>query len=219
MRSTLNILTIAAVLLGITAVGQAQLITSSTDLPPDGVYVSPADFHTYSAMGIILDDPSHTPFVGGAIRERVGDDELETFDSEFSAIEIGGGPTSVPGGLGPITLTGPVTVLTSNRYLSTTGTFDTEIVAMSLSGNVPGVGLIAIRQDQARQTLGQTSITDLGGGLYQIDSFFDVFTELSVDGGGSWIPSDTSTHMFLVPEPTTLTLLAVVSLALIRRRR
>jgi hypothetical protein len=129
----------------------------------------------------------------GVIRTPDGDDEIEDFESEFSAVEIGLGG-------GPVTLTGPVTVRTTGRLLSTTGTFDTEIVSMSLSGNTP-LGHIQIRQDPSRASTGQTDITDIGGGLYHIDSFFDVFTEFSPDGGATWIPSDSSTHMFLVPEP------------------
>ena len=42
---------------------------------------------------------------------------------------------------------------------------------------------IQIRESPPQPSQGQTSVTALGGGLYQIDSFFDVFVELSVEGG------------------------------------
>ena len=198
------------------ATGWAQgLVAPSTDLPPPGEYISPDEYHEYSAAGIILDDPIHRPFTGGVIRENVGDDEIETFDSVFTAVEIGLG-------LGPLSLTGPVQVRTTDRALSTTGTFATEIVSMSLSGNTP-MGPIIIREDPYRASTGSTDITDIGGGLYHIDSFFDVFTELSNDGGNSWIACDYSTRLFLVPEPGTLVMLGMASLSLLayawRRRR
>ena len=196
----------------ITSQGMAAgLITTTADLPPDGDYVSPNEYHTYMAMGIVLDDPVHRPRVATAVRTPIGSGELESFDSVFTAVEIGQG-------LGPITLTGPVQVLTHDRLLSTTGTFATEIVSMNLSGNSP-MGLIMIRQDPYRPTLGQTTITDIGGGMYAIDSFFDVFTELSIDGGGSWVASDSYTHMTLVPEPATMTLLGIGIVGLIARRK
>lgn len=190
-------------LLAMNTLSLAQgLITPNPDLPPGGDYVSPDEYHEYSAAGIILDDPLHRPFPGTAIRTDIGLDEREMFDSEFTAFEIGLG-------LGPLTLTGPVEVLTRGKAGNTTGTFDTEIVSMSLSGNVPGLGQILIREDPARSSPGSTTITDLGGGLYHIDSFFDVFTELSVDGGNSWIPSDASTRMTLIPEPASLSLIGL----------
>jgi len=62
--------------------------------------------------------------------------------------------------------------------------FDTEMLQLDL---VAGPALI--RESPTRPSLGRTSITDLGGGTWRIDSFFDVFTELSVDGGQTWMPS------------------------------
>ena len=205
-----------AVLVAMSPAASAGLVTGSTTLPPPGVYVSPTDFHMYADMGIIIDDPSHDRFTQPKI--EVDDvDEIETFDSRFSGNEIGVG-------LGAFQLFGPVQVRTKNiaGSASRTGTFQTEMLSMSLSGLV-GTIPVQVRQDPNRPSLGATTITDLGGGQFQIDSFFDVFTELSVDGGSSWIPSTGSTHMGLVPEPGTMTLLAMGALGLAgclwRRRR
>jgi hypothetical protein len=66
--------------------------------------------------------------------------------------------------------------------------------------------------------LGKTSVTDIGGGMYHIDSFFDVFTELSLDGGASWIPSNMGsdgqshpTRVYLggIPEPASIALVVI----------
>ena len=75
-------------------------------------------------------------------------------------------------------------------------------------------------------SFGQTTITDIGGGQYHIDSFFDIFTELSLDGGSTWLPSAGSTRIELgpnalqqvVPEPAALGLLGVALLGWRQRR-
>jgi hypothetical protein len=212
MRTYLSVATIIVALLMTSTGASAQGVdVPSAELPPPGQYISPQQYHEYAAMGIILDDPMHKPITDNVFRTPDGNDEIETFDSVFDAVEIGLG-------LGPITLTGPVEVRTRNRLLSTAGLFDTEIVSMSLSGNTP-MGLIMIREDPTRASTGQTDILDLGGGLYHIDSFFDVFTELSVDGGASWIASDYGTRMYLVPEPGTIALLTFGGATLLLRRR
>ena len=76
-----------------------------------------------------------------------------------------------------------------------------------------------VREDVQRASMGETSITDIGGGMYHIDSFFDVFTEVSIDGGGNWTASASSARMVLIPEPATLGLLAMGGLAVLRKRR
>jgi hypothetical protein len=65
------------------------------------------------------------------------------------------------------------------------GMFQTEIVSMDLSGDGGGAVTI-IRQSQLLPSPGQITLTYLGGEQFQVDSFFDVFTELSIDSGQTW---------------------------------
>src|SRR5262249_59807670 len=58
------------------------------------------------------------------------------------------------------------------------------------------------------QSLGQTRIDTLGSG-FRVTSFFDVFTELSTDGGANWTPSTGSSHIELV-QSTDLNLCTAV---------
>jgi hypothetical protein len=50
-------------------------------------------------------------------------------------------------------------------------------------------------------SVGVTSVTQLGEGLFQIDSFFDVFGRVSIDGGP--FVDGPVRHADLVPEPAT----------------
>lgn len=81
--------------------------------------------------------------------------------------------------------------------------FDTELVALTLTGS----GFI-VRESPTLASTGRITQTDLGGGQFRIDSFFDVFTELSLDGGQTWYPSDQTLHVTSIqndptPNPTS----------------
>jgi hypothetical protein len=181
----------------------AQVVLADPALPPEP---DPPDCESlislYAANGVYavypgpisMSYPRHKCFQN-VFRQAVGSDELETFDSVLDAkVDIGLGPVAV-------TLTGPVDVIVFGKVGNTTGTFDTEMISMSLSGSAGGSN-IQIRESPTLTSPGQTDIVDLGGGLYQIDSFFDIVTELSVDGG-PWMPQvNQAVRIVLVPAAT-----------------
>lgn len=84
-----------------------------------------------------------------------------------------------------------------------TGTFDTEMTQLDLAGMSP-LGALMIRESPTLSSPGQLTLADIGGGQSMMDSFFDVFTELSFDGGKVWYPSNGSARFQLpteIPEP------------------
>ena len=147
-----------------------------------------------------------------------GSDELEA----FNAMLLGDGSVF---GLAHLTYagSGSGTMITHNKIGNTTGTFSTELLSLNLSGST-AFGPLLIRESPTLASLGQTSIIALGGGQFQISSFFDVFTELSIDGGATWVPDSSGperiTLMGPVPEPSAYALagLAAGLLALKRAR-
>jgi len=93
---------------------------------------------------------------------------------------------------------------------------------MSLTGGSLPPGVL-LRESPTLPSLGQSIVTPVEGG-FQVDSFFDVFTELSIDGGQSWIPSNGPTRLEIdAPEPSAAVLgllgLLAVGFRLRGRRR
>lgn len=173
------------------------------------------DLHAMYPQGVIMRDPIHRAFTN-VQRTPVGYDELEIFDSVLDAeVSLDGGGIWIP-----MTMTGPVTTKVYNYTSGQTGTFDTEILSMNLTAvGMPGV---LIRESPTLHSTGRVSVEGGGGGGggYRIESFFDVFTELSLDGGNFWGPDmEAPGRMTLCPEPATLSVLALGGLALLRRRR
>jgi hypothetical protein len=102
---------------------------------------------------------------------------------------------------------------------SSLGTFNTEMLQLDISGS-NGSTNVLLRESPTLASPGQTTISDIGGGNFRIDSFFDVFTELSLDNGATWIPSTGSTRLSVssVPEPSSLTIFGLGLLGLFATR-
>jgi hypothetical protein len=220
------IATVAAVITTVTLniSASASIIVNDPSLPaiyPAGVYraLDPVTFNVGGSVNVVLSQIEHR-VLGPVTRIPLGPDEMETFNSEMlGQVSVNGGTASA------VSATGTVTTRVFGLVGNTTGTFQTEMLVMNLAGSSP-FGPLMIRESPTRPTNGQTTVTDAGGGLYQIDSFFDVFTELSLDGGATWIPADGSHRVELqpvVPEPATIVsavmLLLPISVALIVKRK
>ncbi|CAG0991490.1 hypothetical protein PHYC_02323 [Phycisphaerales bacterium] len=63
--------------------------------------------------------------------------------------------------------------------------FDTEMYQMDIvGGQLPNN--VRFREAPARPSTGETRVLDLGGGVWQVMSFFDIWVEISDDSGATW---------------------------------
>ena len=220
MKKNFSTAVLLAVLSLLPGLANGGCIEESPDLPPVGDwYQSPDDIHTtYHGIGllVILSKVEHRGF-SNIVYTAIPGGTRETFDSTAVGFASVNGSADTP-----FTLTGPVTVNLGDGYTpGATGIFNTEMTQLDLTGLV-GSTTVMIRESPTLASTGKTTIQDLGSGTYSIDSFFDIFTELSVDGGAPWIPADASTHVVLTcPEPSTFAMLGFggIGLALSTYRR
>lgn len=213
----LGLFVLASMLLSGAASQSHASVTSSSDcLPPLGpsnAYIGM--YHSYAVPGVgtvVLSNSIHSQFSSCTPPPAVT--TTHSFDSMVS------GDFSVDGvPFGPFQSSALTTVsLTFAGMVGPTRFFDTEMLQL----DVPSSSGMMVRESPTLKSTGKTSVTDLGSGSYLIDSFFDVFTEISLDGGLNWTASIGSTTMTLVPEPTTVLLMAVglgVVGTRVRRRR
>jgi len=76
-------------------------------------------------------------------------------------------------------------------------TFDTEMLQLDLMGGLPGG--VLMRESPTMPSQGRTTIEQVPGGQHRIDSFFDIFIEISIDGGMTWNPPSAPYRTASVP--------------------
>jgi len=185
----------------VTGVAAQGVVEPSDAFPvPGRLYVAEGPIHysriqteilSMSLSSGVLDPISPTTLPGGTY-------ELDSFFDVFVELSIEGGP------VGMARLSGPVgfEIVVPDEPFGEAGTFDTEIVSMSLRGSAGGpFGQmpVEIRENPELPSPGRTTITRLDDGQWQVDSFFDVFTELSIDGGQTWVPAEAPIRIVVTP--------------------
>jgi hypothetical protein len=180
--SAVVVLTLAVLAALMTTEVAAQNIFGSDCIPPPGGTYA-AQFHARYADGTNVYDlsqPRHSKFTGCDPPPGSGSTTHSFGSFVFAQVSINGGPLTPFNG--PANTTVKVDF---NHQAGATRYFDTEMLQLDLNGG----GGVLVRESPTKQSTGKTAITDVGGGQFRIDSFFDVFTELSVDGGQTWHPS------------------------------
>jgi hypothetical protein len=205
---------------------------------PDYLDIGVDNLYLSAPGGICFTEGSHTDCLedlrltatGSVVDSYASGPELDSFTGDLSGIWED--PTDSISS--PFDLIGPI-ILEDDRTASNDWLvpYDSQMMEMDLSATGPLDSILGdtveLRVDPSQPTTtcagntGCTTITPTSGPMFQITSFFDVFTDLSLDGGSTWTPaSPTSTEFDLVaPEPGTagLALLMFAAGAAMRRPR
>jgi hypothetical protein len=132
-----------------------------------------------------------------------------TFDVNYSAIlSIGLAPPVFVTGTGTAHAVGEAP---GDGPIFAQLVYDTELLALDLEGP-PG---FRFRESPSLRSTGITTVEDIcpvcGGPFigFRISSYFDVFSEVSIDAGATWIPANDSFRMEQIPEPATIWLAGI----------
>ena len=197
--------------------GHASVIALEPTLPLLGVpYVSASGASCFPLAGICVTGGSFTPVsLIASTFDATGQRIVTNVVFHGMLTTLGNVP------LGSLDLTGTMEQGVLGRTFPTQlGSWDTELVALALSGPVLGNTLSLALDDSAPST-GTTSIAGSGANNtapFRISSFFDVFVELSLDSVPP-LRTTRNVRVSLVSEPGTLGLIALGVVALAARRR
>lgn len=214
--------TLGSLLWGASAVALPTFVSTDLRLPnPDQPYVMTSERVDYGGASYFsvynfdfqVADPDQLAFPVQNMDGSVAFDS--TFDVTYRM--------DVSLGLGPVfTISGPGTARVEGLAPPNGGgdvfEFDTELVALDLEWESPLFDVYSFRESP---TLASTGVTRVEGACYsvcppivlsvQVSSFFDVFTELTLNDQ-TWIPASAAIHVEQAPEPTSASLAAVVLL-------
>ena len=193
----------AMVLAGANA-SHASVIADTSTLPLLGFpYVSATGVGCFPTAGVCVSGGAFTlSSPVSSIFDPQGQDIISAITYAATLTNL----SNVP--IGPVQLSGTFEQQVLGRTFATeTGSWATTIIALTLSGPVLGHTL-TLTQDPAQQSNGNTSIAPVGGGRFIVDSFFDVFFELTLDSVPPLQTKGGPIHVNAVPLPGALPLFA-----------
>jgi hypothetical protein len=198
MRSAAGI---AAVLIvaGFTPAGaqEAGVTVARAALPPpEGAYHGGT--HVFSSAGARLFCGTHGGFTSSVVPPAMpGTTVIADYRATFiGELVLGSAAADVHPISEPVHM---VERITFGERRGDVQVLDTEIVALDLQGSDLPRGVL-VRESLSRGSFGRTTITTLERGRTRIESYYDVWLELSTDGGRSWHAAEAAVRMSIAPE-------------------
>jgi len=205
---------------------QASVVTPTASLPLIGIpYVSPPPGAGCFTIATACVNPGAFILTNPVIYSYSGGDQIITAGVTYDATLTPPMETNI---IGSVDLAGTVEMTVIGRASNTeTGSFTVDITELSLSGPLSLSGspldgrTLMVGLDASETSSGTTTIV-ADGAAFKIDSFFDVFADITLDLPTT-SPSTSVGPIFLVavPEPSSwaLALLGFAGLAFAAYRR
>ncbi len=178
------------------------VVSSSDRLPPvEGEYHGTSS-HIFMGGAVRLTCGGHGTFEGNGLPpkkkgEAVDIDYLATFIGDLAITSPSTGETTV------YPLNEEIRMVERVKYVGRdrgARVFDVELVSLEFPVSGFPDGVIA-RESTQRRTLGCTTIRRLPRRRFLIETTYDVWMELSVDGGREWHQQEVPVKMMLVAKP------------------
>ncbi|MCX5683195.1 MAG: hypothetical protein NT049_05860, partial [Planctomycetota bacterium] len=162
--------------------------SSATYLSPAASLTLDAGTSIAFANGVVLQDVRIHDYTASFAFPAPGLTDSHTFTAALDVmVSIDGGATFNPVSTGGVLSLNMQSVLDQGSGRQ----FASEMLSMSISGGSLPLGIM-IRESPTRASLGTATDAALTGGGHRLSSFFDLYTELSVDGGNTWLPAITA---------------------------
>ena len=169
---------------------------ASSNLPtPGGQYVLPAlAYQTGPPQGVLIAGNTIGGFSASSPPPAAGQQLVQNFTAQANVrISLDGGATFTDAAG---TVAARMNVTRSTINWGDTSYYDAELVQLDVTGLPQGV---LLRESPTLASMGRLSITPHPTGGNQLDSFFDIFTELSLDGGQTWTAANSAATAALTP--------------------
>jgi hypothetical protein len=190
----------------------AGMITSSPNMPPHGGVYAGTGTVMYP-MGVFLRNITLSHFDASYPPPLPGFTNVHMLGARLDC------SLSLDAGVSWIDVWAPVSETLKTTGTLVPGSYSDELLGLEASGGaLPSY--VRMRESPIQASTGSTTIEAVGDN-YNIDSFFDVWFEVSLDDGMTWYPADGSTNIELTPEPSSFLALfaGLLGLAGMRRRK